>query len=111
LLNTDAPKHGDFAGRIFPIVLAEAKIYDPAERLRFVEHWEKKKDELEEVMKRVSAANMKGFREDIDLYAETRALLPKLLDVLKTMNALTPEIHQRSGFSKIFDAVMAKLEE
>ncbi len=31
-------KHGDFAGRIFPMVLADAKIYDPAERGRFVEH-------------------------------------------------------------------------
>ncbi len=57
-------------------------------------------------MKRVSAANMEGFREDIDLYAEIRALLPKLMDVLKNMNALTPEIHQQSGFSEIFDAVM-----
>ncbi len=103
-------KHGDFADRIFPIVLADAKIYDPAERLRFVEHWEKKKDELDAVMKRVSAANMEGFRDDIDLYAEIRALLPKLLDVLKNMNALTPEIHQQSGFSELFNAVMAKLE-
>jgi small GTP-binding protein len=104
-------KHGDFADRIFPIVLAEAKIYDPAERGRFIEHWEKKKDDLDAVMKRVSAANMEGFREEIDLYAEIRALLPKLLDVLKNMNALTPEIHHRSGFSEIFNAVMAKLEE
>lgn len=104
-------KHGDFADRIFPIVLAEAKIYDPAERARFVEHWEKKKDELDEVMKRVSAANMEGFREDIDLYAEIRTLLPKLMDVLKNMNTLKPEIHQRSGFTEIFNAVMAKLEE
>lgn len=93
------------------LVLAEAKIYDPAERARFVEHWEKKKDELDEVMKRVSAANMEGFREDIDLYAEIRTLLPKLMDVLKNMNTLKPEIHQRSGFTEIFNAVMAKLEE
>jgi len=104
-------KHGDFADRIFPIIFADAKIYDPADRLRFVEHWEKKKDELDEVMKRVSAANMEGFREDIDLYAEIRALLPKLIDVLKNMNTLTPELHQQSGFSEIFNAVMAKLEE
>jgi hypothetical protein len=104
-------KHGDFADRIFPIVLTDAKIYDPAERGRFIEHWEKKKDELDEVMKRVSAANMEGFREDIDLFTEIRTLLPRLMNTLKNMNTLTPEIHQKSGFSEIFNAVMEKLEE
>ena len=62
-------------------------------------------------MKRVSAANMEGFCEDIDLYTEIRALLPNLMDVLKDMNTLTPDLHKQSDFSEIFEAVMAKLEE
>ena len=99
-------KHGQFKKRIFPIVLDDAKIYDPATRLRYVQHWENKKSELDELMKSVSAANMDGFREDIDLYAEIRTLLPNLMDVLKDMNTLTPEIHRKSGFSEIFDAIM-----
>ena len=102
---------GHFKDRIFPIVLDDAKIYDPVDRARYVMHWERKKDQLEDVMKQVSAANMDGFREDIDLYTEIRALLPKLMDVLKDMNTLTPDLHRQSGFSEIFDAVMAKLEE
>ena len=102
---------GHFKDRIFPIVLDDAKIYDPVDRARYVMHWEQKKDQLENVMKQVSAANMDGFREDIDLYTEIRALLPKLMDVLKDMNTLTPDLHRQSGFSEIFDAVMAKLEE
>jgi hypothetical protein len=54
---------------------------------------------------------MDGFREDIDLYAEIRALLPRLMDVLRDMNTLTPDLHRQSDFSEIYDAVMAKLEE
>ena len=76
-----------------------------ATRLRYVQHWENKKSELDELMKSVSAANMDGFREDIDLYAEIRTLLPNLMDVLKDMNTLTPELHRKSGFSEIFDAI------
>jgi hypothetical protein len=103
--------HGQFKDRIFPIVLNDASIYDPADRLRYVKHWENKKNELDALMKEVSSANLDGFREDIDLYAEIRALLPRLMDVLKDMNTLTPDLHRQSGFSEIFDAVMAKLEE
>ena len=92
-------------------LLEDAKIYDAVDRTKYVEHWEKKKDELDDVMKHVSAANMDGFREDIDLYTEIRALLPNLMDVLKNMNALTPDLHRESGFAEIFDTVIAKLEE
>lgn len=104
-------KHGNFADRIFPIILSDTKIFDPVDRARYVEHWENKKDELDDIMKHISAANMEGFREDIDLYAEIRTLLPRLMDVLKDMNSLTPEMHADSDFSQIFDAVMMKLEE
>jgi small GTP-binding protein len=104
-------KNGAFRDRIFPIVLEDAKIYDPVDRIRYVKHWEGKQTELDAVMKQVSAANLQGFREDIDLYAEIRALLPNLMDVLKNMNALTPDLHRESGFSEIFEAVMAKLDE
>lgn len=104
-------KQGRFKDRIFPIVLNDASIYDPADRLRYVKHWENKKNELDALMKEVSSANLDGFREDIDLYTEIRALLPRLMDVLKDMNTLTPDLHRQSDFSEIFDAVMAKLEE
>ena len=62
-------------------------------------------------MKTVSAANLEGFREDIDLYTEIRALLPELMNILKDMNTLTPEMHRQSDFTELIMAVMARLEE
>ena len=104
-------KHENFAGRIFPVVLDDARIYDPVERISYVEYWEQKRDELDAAMKRVSADNLHGFREDIDLYAEIRSLLPRLTDILKDMNALTPKIHRESDFADLFEAVTEKLED
>lgn len=104
-------KYSDFEGRIFPVVLDDAKIYKAIDRIRYVQHWEQQLKELDDAMKTVSAANMQGFREDIDLYAEIRANLSRLTDILKDMNTLTPSIHRDADFQTLFDAVMAKLEE
>lgn len=104
-------KHGDFYERVFPVVLKDARIYDAEERLRYVRYWERKKRELDRAMKGVSAEHMQGFREDIDLYAEIRRQLPRLTDILRDMNALSPETHGESGFEELFKAVMAKLAE
>ena len=40
-----------FHDRIFPIVLADADIYDPVKRLGYVKHWEAKRAELAAAMK------------------------------------------------------------
>lgn len=103
--------NGDLYERVFPIVLENAQIYDSVERLRYVRHWEHKQKELDEAMKGVSAANLQGFREDIDLYTEIRARLPELTDILQDMNALIPETHRESDFTELFEAVMAKLSD
>ena len=102
-------KQEHFAERIFPVVTEDARIYDPVDRIRYVQYWEQRRDELDTAMKEVSSANLQGFREDIDLYEEIRALLPRLTDVLKDMNTLTTEIHRSSNFEQLHEAVMAKL--
>lgn len=56
-------KNGKFYDRIFPIVLADAEIYKPIARLKYIKHWEEQIKELDEGMKEVGAANLQGFRE------------------------------------------------
>ncbi|NIM15297.1 MAG: TIR domain-containing protein [Candidatus Aminicenantes bacterium] len=104
-------KSGDFYGRIFPVVLDDAKIYDPEERIKYVQYWEKKKKALDDEMKSVSSEYLDGFREDIDLYADIRKYLPRLTDILRDMNTLTVEIHSQTGFEELVKAAAAKLEE
>ncbi len=102
---------GNFYNRIFPIVLADAKIFKPIERIKYIQYWEEKIRELDEDMKGVSAANLQGFREDIDLYTEIRNTISDLINIMKNMNVLTPEIHEKSEYLDIIDAIKVKLED
>ncbi|MEH2393211.1 MAG: COR domain-containing protein [Nostoc sp.] len=104
-------KNGEFGDRIFPIVLPDAQIYDAIDRLKYVEYWENKVQELDAALKKVSAANLDGFREDIDLYAEIRQYLPRLANILKDMNTLTPDIHSKSEFESLLNAIAQRLDE
>lgn len=102
-------KHGDFADRVFPVVLDSARIYKPLDRIRYVQYWEEQITDFDEALKSVSSANLQGFRDEIDLYTQIRAELPRLADILKNMNALTPEAHQESGYAHVIQAVLRQL--
>lgn len=100
---------GNFQDRVFPVVLDDAKIHRAADRVRYVQHWEAEIRELDEALKTVSAADLKGFREDIDRYAEIRRTIAELTSILGNMNTLSPQMHSESDFAALVDAVSAKL--
>jgi hypothetical protein len=102
-------ENGKFHERIFPIVLENARIYKPLSRLEYVKHWEKELQDLDEALKTVSAANLHGFREDIDLYAEIRSKISSLTDILKDMNALSQSIHVGSDFQELLETVKSSI--
>ena len=104
-------KNGEFHNRIFPIVLADAQIYKPIERIKYIKHWEDEIKELDEGMKGVNAANLQGFREEIDQYTEIRNTIAELTNLLKDMNTLTPDIHSESDFEELLNAIAHRLDE
>ena len=104
-------KNCEFYDRFFPIVLGDAKIYKPIDRIKYVKYWEEQIQELDEAMKEVASANLQGLREDIDLYTEIRSTIAELTNILKDMNTLTPEMHSESGFAEMFKAVECKIAE
>lgn len=104
-------KNEEFYERIFPVVLEDAKIYKPIERIQYVQYWEQQIHELDQQIRSVSSANLEGFREDIDLYNEIRQYLPRLTNILKDMNTLTVQIHSESGFAELIKVIQQKLEE
>ncbi|MCG3208355.1 MAG: hypothetical protein FOGNACKC_01959 [Anaerolineae bacterium] len=101
--------HGQFYDRIFPIVLADAKIYKPINRIKYIDYWESQIRELDEAMKSVGSANLQGIREGIDLYTEIRTTIAKLTTILTDMNALTPDMHRASGFRKLIESIEEKI--
>ena len=104
-------KNGRFHDRIFPIVLKDAQIYRPLERIKYIKYWEEQIRELDEAMKDISAAFLQGFREEIDQYTEIRNTIAELTSILKNMNTLTPDIHSESDFGTLLESVECKLAE
>lgn len=99
-----------FAERIFPIILSDAKIYDPYERIDYVEFWEKEQAKLNERMKSLSdQSNLRGIREELDNYDRFRDEISELTSTLKDMNALTPEMHQETNFSDLYGAIEKRM--
>ncbi len=104
-------KNKDFYDRIFPIVLGDADIYNPVQRIAYIKHWEDKLKELDEAMKSVSSANLQGMREEIDSYDEIRDNISNLTFFLKDMNTLTAEMHENSNFSSLISALEDRLQK
>jgi internalin A len=104
-------KNGELYQRIFPILLSDAKISKPIQRIKYVTYWEEQIKELDEAMKGVNSANLQGFREDIDLYTDIRNTIAELTNLLRDMNTLTPEIHSQSEFQELLKAIEERLDE
>ncbi|HEY9606593.1 MAG TPA: toll/interleukin-1 receptor domain-containing protein, partial [Allocoleopsis sp.] len=98
-------KNGEFYDRIFPIVLADAQIYKPVARIKYIQHWENEIKELDEAMRGVGAANLQGFRDEIDQYTDIRNAIAELTNILKDMNTLTPDIHSESEFNDLITEI------
>lgn len=107
----EVAKDGKFYDRIFPIVLADAQIYKPVERIKYIKYWEDKIQELDEAIRSVSAANLQGFREEIDQYTDIRRTVSELTNIFKNMNTLTPDMHSEVDFEVLFLAIENKLSE
>ena len=104
-------QNGEFYDRIFPIVLPDAQIYKPVNRLKYIKHWENEIKDLNEAMREVDAANLHGFREEIDQYTEIRNTIAELTKLLKNMNTLTSDIHNESDFEQLLKAIENHLNE
>ncbi|MBW4580094.1 MAG: toll/interleukin-1 receptor domain-containing protein [Tildeniella nuda ZEHNDER 1965/U140] len=102
-------KNGKFHDRIFPIVLSDADIYKPIQRIKYIKHWEDETKALDEAMRGVSAAHLQGFRDEIDQYTEIRNTIAALTDIFKNMNTLTPDLHSQDDFEALFTAIERRL--
>jgi hypothetical protein len=98
-------KGGDISKKIYPIVLSDAMIYDPEQRVDYIKYWEEKKRNLNEKLKTIEAEYLSGLRSDIDNYSEFRKIIDGIMTTLKEMNNLTPEIHRNERFKQLINSI------
>ena len=101
-----------FADRIFPIILSDAKIYDPVDRIDYAQHWEKEKAKLNEKLRTLSDfSNLLGIQEELNNYDRFRRNIDELTFVLKDMNTLSPDMHRESDFNELYLAIEKRMME
>ncbi len=92
--------------KIFPIVLEDAKIYNPEDRVDYLEYWETKKEELNKELKGIELENAATFAEELRVYDEITAVMPVLSKLLKDMNTLNIQTLSANNFSEIKNAII-----
>lgn len=100
-----------FADRIFPIVLSDAKIYNASDRLDYIAHWDNEKDKLNEKYGALKdKSNTEGILEELSDYDRFGDEIDGLTKILKDMNTLTPDMHRGSDFSELFTAIEKRMK-
>jgi len=98
--------------RIFPIVLADARIYRPIDRLNYIKYWDEKIEKLNLAIREIDViTNLASIIADLEKYAQIRNSFDYLTNLLSDMNALTPEMHIANGFSTLINVVECSIRE
>ena len=92
--------------KIYPIVLGDAKIYKPEDRIDYLKFWEAKKEELTAELKEVELENAAPFAEDLRMYDEISSVIPVLSNLLKDINTLNPQKLSENNFADIKSAIV-----
>lgn len=103
-----------FYERIFPIVLPDAKLYDFADRLRYVKYWRDKKKEIEDLIADIGIDTFSAdatFQEYDLYYRRVFNNVDKLTALLRDWNVLTPELLEEHNFNEMLTAIDARLKE
>lgn len=87
-------RNRDFIDRIFPIVHADAGIFEPIPRLGYLKYWREKKSELETAIEQFGADAITVVGDDYKIYHKVLNNFGEVVNVLNDINALTPEIHR-----------------
>ena len=96
----------DFRKRIFPIMLSDANIYDPNNRLLYIKFWDGKIAKLDKKIKKMPLmTNLNGIHANLNKYAHIRAKFDDLINLISDMNTLTPKMLAASDFATLISAI------
>jgi hypothetical protein len=102
----------DIQKRIFPIVMADALIYDPETRLDYMKYWEDKKKSLEAKYRGLDSLSYTAdVRQFLDNYDDFRRIMDYVTQLLANINTLTPAMHEGNNFSSLMKALDDQIQE
>ena len=99
----------EMKGKMFPIVLSDAKIYTPIEILDYIEYWKKQKEALEKRITDVGLEYASDVIDDFKVYKEITSNMGILTQLLKSMNTLNPQLLRAENFKEIKKAIEERI--
>jgi tetratricopeptide (TPR) repeat protein len=101
----------EFRKRVFPIILEDAHIFEGIERINYVKYWDDEITRLNDDIKlKINVmSNISAIQSELNKYVDIRNNFDYLAGLLSDMNALTPELHEKNGFSTLISAVESAL--
>jgi hypothetical protein len=97
--------------RIFPIVLGDANIFEPLSRLQYLQYWRVKKDELDKALAEFGSDAIMVIGDDYKTIKKIFDNFGDIVNILKDINSLTPQMHRDDNFTTLIEAVTARMEE
>lgn len=101
----------NFSKRIFPIVLEDADIFNYKKRLEYLEYWQNKKNELDQDIKKYGGDAITVIGEDYKINIKIFDNYGEIVNILRDINSLTPDMHRADNFSVLIDAVAKLIDE
>ena len=95
----------DFQKRIFPVVMQDANIFDPIPRLQYLKYWQDKKKELDDAITQFGVDAITVIGEDYKIYKKIFDNYGEIINILKDINSLTPDMHRANSFGTLIEAV------
>ena len=95
----------DFKNRIFPIVLKDANIFESIPKLQYLEYWRDKKKELDDAIMKFGSDAITVIGDDYKINKKIFDNYGEIVNTLKDINSLTPDMHQADHYSTLIEAV------
>jgi hypothetical protein len=95
----------DFKNRIFPIVLKDANIFEYSPKLQYLEYWRGKKKELDDAIMKFGSDAITVIGDDYKINKKIFDNYGEIVNILKDINSLTPDMHEADNFNTLIDAV------
>ncbi|HEY5591779.1 MAG TPA: tetratricopeptide repeat protein [Paludibacter sp.] len=94
-------KERDVKDRILPVMLDDAKIYKPEDKVKYIQYWEKKRANLSKSLKKVDPSNAIHAYSDLKNIAEISGQIDNFIKLISDMNNVTFSILKKEKYLPI----------
>ncbi|CAN5403622.1 hypothetical protein BH11BAC3_BH11BAC3_07730 [soil metagenome] len=95
----------DFRKYIFPVVLDDAKIFEPIPRMMYINYWLDDKKKLKDGDENFGANISPLTSKELEIYQKLMDEFEELLNLLMEINALTPEMYRVGDLKTLVAAI------